>query len=103
MVAPSKTDPRVELGLAELRTAVEDVRDVNAQWDAMSGGERASWSADWDQLMTTYLPLLDRHARAGRISEEHRSRYHELLAALRDALPIIERLDLCRPPVPLES
>ncbi len=53
MAAARKTGLRGELGLKELRTALGDLRDVNAQWDAMSGGERASWNADWDQLMTT--------------------------------------------------
>lgn len=101
MAAPSKTDPRVEIGLEELRTALSDLREVSAEWDAMSGGERASWSADWDQLMTTYLPLLEGHARTDRMPERQLDRYREVLAALRDALPTIERLELCRPPVPL--
>ena len=103
MAAPSKTDPRAETGLGELRTALGDLRDVGADWHAMIGAERASWSADWDQLMTTYLPLLERHARANRLPAGQLNRYREVLAALRDALPTIERLDLCRPPVPLES
>jgi hypothetical protein len=102
MAAPSKTDPRVEIGLEELRTVLGDLREVSVEWDAMSDGERASWSADWDQLMTTYLPLLDRHARANRMPEEQLDRYREVLRALREALPTIERLDLCRPSVPLE-
>jgi hypothetical protein len=103
MAAPSKTDPRVEIGLEELRTVLGDLREVSAEWDAMSDGERASWSADWDQLMTTYLPLVDRHARANRMPEEQLDCYREVLRALREALPTIERLGLCRPPVSLES
>ncbi len=101
MVAPAKRDGRIDIGLESLRLALGDLPEVAEEWAELADGERASWSLDWDQLMGTYLVLLERHYRAGTMTPDQRALYHELLDRLQAALPLIEQLQLYPPPVPL--
>jgi hypothetical protein len=75
---------------------------VAAEWAQLPDGERAHWSLDWDQLMGGDLRLLDPCYRAGAMTSEQQERYRAVLSELKAALPLIERLDLYRPTVPLE-
>jgi hypothetical protein len=102
MASPPATDHFVEIGLESLRLMLGDLPDVAAEWDEISDGERVSWSLDWDQLMATDLKLLDPIYRSGSMTPDQQSRYHTVLAQLKDALPLIERLDLYPPMVSLE-
>jgi hypothetical protein len=52
--------------------------------------------------MGSYLILLDRYHANGEMAEEQNRRYYALRGCLRTALPLIERLNLYRPPVALE-
>ncbi len=103
MAAPTTTDERIAIGLESLRLTLGDLSEIAGEWTQLNDGERASWSLDWDQLMATYLPLLERSYRSGAMTPDQRARYCAILRQLKEALPLIERLQLYPPPVPLEE
>jgi hypothetical protein len=80
---------------------LDELAEVAEEWTKMPDGERASWSLDWDQLMTSDLPEIEQYYRCGKLAAEQRARYRDLRRRLKAALPTIERLNLCPPPVPL--
>jgi hypothetical protein len=69
----------------------------------MPGGERASVSLDWDHMMADYLTEVDEYWRAGQLTDAQAARYADLRRKLREALPLIEKLNFYRPPVPLDE
>lgn len=101
MATTTEVTARVDRGLRSLLTEVADLPNLAAEWERLSDGERASIALDWDHLMATYLPELDRLYRSHEMNVEQQARYRTLLHTLHDALPIIERLALFRPPVAL--
>lgn len=101
MAAPTATDRRVAIGLESLRLMLGDLPEVAEDWARMGEGERASWSLDWDQMMGTYHPLLERHYHAGTMTPDQQARYRDLLRRLAEARPLIERLGLQPPSTPL--
>jgi len=103
MAAPTRTNQSVELWLKCLRLMLGDLPEIAEEWDELSDGERVSWSLDWDQIMASDLPILDRHFRAGAMTTEQETRYRALLCELKAMLPTIQRLQLYPPPVPLEA
>jgi hypothetical protein len=103
MATPTSIDPRIDIGLESLRLMLGDLPEVAEEWNQLDDGEQVHWSLDWDQLMGSDLPLLEAHFRADRMTAAQRERYRAVLTELKAALPLIERLDLYRPTVPLES
>jgi hypothetical protein len=102
MATPTSIDPRIDTGLESLRLMLGDLPEVAEEWNQLDDGERAHWSLDWDQLMGSHLRLLEERFRAGQMTAAQQQRYRAVLSELKGALPLIERLDLYRPPVPLE-
>jgi hypothetical protein len=49
------------------------------------------------------LKRIARYASEGLLEAEQQERYRRLLQKLNDALPIIDRLDLRRPPMPPDN
>ena len=64
--------------------------------------ERVDFSPQWDHLMADYLTELDDYYWDDKMTPEEKERYRTLLCTLKDRMPIIERLNLYRPPVLLE-
>ena len=64
--------------------------------------KRVDFSLQWDHLMADYLTELDDYYWDDKMSPEEKEHYRELLCTLKDRMPIIERLNLYRPPVLLE-
>ena len=102
MGAPAKIDRRIEIGLESVRLMLADLPDVASDWAEISDGERASWSLDWDQVMASDLRELDRLFRSDAMTSDQQDRYRKLLRNLSEAMPLIERLHLYPPPVPLD-
>jgi hypothetical protein len=75
-----------------------DLAEVAAEWDELDAGERDSWSMDWGNEMAG-LARLGRWAADGLLSPEQEARYRALQRQIQNDLPLIERLDLRRPPV----
>ncbi len=92
------TERRLDLLLAE----IVELPTTSAAWDSIEEWERASISLEWSHLMADYLTQIDEHYRGDGVATDQRTRYQELLRKLRDALPIVERLNLYRPPVSLD-
>jgi hypothetical protein len=102
MASLSVTDRHIEIGLESLRLMISDLPELAAEWDHLDDGERATWSHDWDQVIGTDLRLLHPYYRAGAMTPEQEARFRDILSQLRETLPIIERLALSPPPIPLE-
>ncbi len=103
MATRSAIDQRVEVDLESLHLMLGDLPEVAQEWDELSDGERVSWSLDWDQLMGALKVTLDPYYRSGDMTADQRARYREILRQLQEALPLIQRLRLYPPPVPLEE
>jgi hypothetical protein len=97
------TDRRIGIDLASLRLMLGDLPEVAQEWDELSDGERVSWSLDWDQLMGALKVTLDPYYRSGAMTDDQRARYGTILGQLKEALPLIQRLQLYPPPVPLDE
>jgi hypothetical protein len=102
MVARTNTHERIDIQLRAIEAALADLPEIVEEWEELPDGERASWSLDWDHLMGSYLIILDRYHTGAEMSEEQNRRYHALRDCLRAALPLIDRLNLYRPPISLD-
>jgi hypothetical protein len=102
MVARAETQQRIAIAFEAIEAALDDLPEVTEEWQTLPEGERVSWSLDWDHLMGTYLVILERYQSGKELTREQESRYCALKAKLRAALPTINRLNLHRPPVPIE-
>ncbi|MBI4494414.1 MAG: hypothetical protein HY690_16650 [Chloroflexi bacterium] len=97
MVTRAEIAQRISSDLEILQVNLVDLVEIAEEWDELADGERASWGLDWAQLMG-YLPDLHLAYRTGMMTPEQQAQYREVLAGLRAALPLLERLDLARPP-----
>ena len=102
MATETTREERIELRLNALLASVGDLPGIAEEWNALGDAERASLSLDWDHLMADYLTELDIDYEDGKMAAGQRARYRELLRKLREAMPIILRLDWYRPPIPLD-
>ncbi len=102
MVATAKIASRISRYLQAILANVEDLPVLAKEWEMLPDGERASDALQWDHLMADYLTELDEHYRAGRMTSPQQACYQDLLSKLKEAIPIIQKLNLYRPPVPLE-
>lgn len=101
MATKTEIAGRAERDLESVLLFNRDLPEILEEWDALSDGERASLSLEWDHLMGSYLTELEDYRRAGALSPEQEYSYRRLREELRDNLPVIERLNLYRPPVEL--
>ncbi len=86
-------DRSLRLVLAELAFLPE----MAAGWADEPAGNRLNYSLEWDDLIGRIL-LLQRAYQAEELSPAQQDRYREMVAKLRELLPLIGQLDLARPP-----
>lgn len=79
-----------------------DVQDLEA-WETLPETNQDLLGLEWSQSMTSLLPEVNSAYRSGRMTPEQQARYRTLLGRLKEALPIIQKLNLCRPRVPLDD
>lgn len=103
MATTTSIAERIDVGLRAVLAEVEDLPTVAEEWAALSDANRASIALDWAHLMADFLPELEEAFRADEMTPEQQTRYQTLRQKLSAALPIIERLRLYRPPVPLKA
>lgn len=103
MVATPAVTARIDRGLRSLLAEVEDLPSLAVEWEQLPESERASVALDWDHLLASYLNELDHAYRTGEMTADQQARYRALLGRLRDAKPLLERLDFFRPLVSLDS
>ena len=93
-------DP-IDLALWGITAEVEFLPKLAEFWaQDPREADQSSFPYEWYDLMGQ-LETLDRAYRAGQMTPEQAERYRKLLRKLEEALPIIERLGLTRPPVSL--
>jgi hypothetical protein len=93
---------QIEAGLREIAAEVDFLPTLAGGWDEESAANRDVWHLEWRELMAR-LEGLDHAYRASQMTPDQQARYQELLCQLKAALPLIERLGLYPPPVPLEA
>ena len=96
MVATTDTIERALVRLSTTELMLGDLPEVAAEWDSLAEGERASWSIEWDNEMAG-LAQLSQMAACGVLTPDLYSRFRQLLAALNDVAPILDRLNLSSP------
>ncbi len=102
MAATTDVERRIDRALCVLLGELEDQPDIAERWETWTELERVDYSLMWDHLMASYLLELDELYWSGEMTAEQQAGYSRLLSALKQAYPIIERLNLYRPPVVLE-
>ncbi|MDP9371403.1 MAG: hypothetical protein M3Q65_02880, partial [Chloroflexota bacterium] len=100
MAAPTAVTSRIERSLHALFAEVRELPSTAEEWSALTDGERAAITLDWDHLLADYLVELDRFYRAGEMTSEQQERYHDLLQQLKETKPLFARLGLLPIPVP---
>lgn len=94
---------RIDRSLHAVLAEVEDLPTVLKEWDTLPDWNRASIRLDWAHLMADYMAELDHYARTKKMTVAQQAQYEEVLRKLTDAMPIIEQLNLFRPPVRLDG
>ena len=103
MATATEVSERIDRTILYLSAELDDLPNVVAEWDALPGWNRAPVAIDWDNMLAGMLPELDRYACSGELSSKQHEQYRELRRKLREALPLIERLDFHRPTVALQD
>ena len=98
MVTQTTIDPgRIAISLDYVTRELDFLAEVEGE----SEETQLAYMLEWPDLMAR-LQSLERAYRSGQMTPEQAERYRELLGKLSEALPIIERLGLTRPPVTLQ-
>ncbi|WP_433501169.1 hypothetical protein ACQP1K_13170 [Sphaerimonospora sp. CA-214678] len=81
---------------------VEALRELAGDPQASADQARVyDFSIRWGTLLAGRLPRLEHYYRNGGLTPDERARYDALRVALREALPMVERLGIARPSIPL--
>ena len=99
MAATTELRERALTRLEGLELTLGDLSEVAEEWESLADGERVSWSVDWSNEMSG-LKRLAQDVSNNLLTEDEQARYRRLLFELEQALPVIERLELYRPPIP---
>ncbi len=102
MATNAETASRIDSRLSQLEADLADMPDLANEWSEMEGSPRAVFEMEWSISMFDWLPSLDRHYRAGRMSDNQSARYRALLARLRELAPVINQLGFSQPTVSLD-
>ncbi len=87
----------VEGELGDLPSILED-----EQQGQLSEGEWLTRSMEWGQAISFLRFVLDPAYRAGQMTPSQTERYRQLLQALQDALPLLQRLGFTLPQISLQ-
>ncbi len=96
--------PGVDADLGMVGAGIEALRDLTVDSEKAQDEDRVyDFSIRWGVLLSGRLKRLEHYYREGGLTEDQRSRYLELRRELKDAMPLMERLGLGKPRVPLED
>jgi hypothetical protein len=96
--------PGVDADLSMVGSAIEALRDLALDHEKAQDGDRVyDFGIKWGVLLSGRLKRLEHYYREDRLTEDQRSRYRELRRDLKDTFPLMERLGLGKPRVPLED
>jgi hypothetical protein len=102
MVTTSQVSSLIDTDLHLLSREVAYLPELARDWASDTAESRDAFYLEWRSLMGT-LTMVDRAYRVGDMSAEQQKCYRTLQRNLADALPIIERLGLNAPAVPLDD
>jgi hypothetical protein len=101
---PQVSRPGVDADLGMVGFGVEALRDLALDSEKAQDEDRVyDFSIRWGVLLSGRLKRLEHYYREGRLTRAQRSRYRQLRRDLKDAVPLMERLGLGKPRVPLED
>ncbi len=89
-----------EISLRALAAELRCLPEMAEAWEQEPEDRRLTYSLEWDEPLGR-LEQLDRAYRSGALPTEQAARYRDLLRALREALPLIQKLALEPPRVSL--
>lgn len=96
--------PGIDGDLEMVAAGVAELRELASDPDKAEDSARVyDFSIRWGVLMSGRLLRLEHYYREGRLTREHEQSYRKLRSELSEAGPLIERLGLTRPTVPLED
>ena len=102
MGAPATIRDRIDLGLWEITAEVAFLPELAEFWaqNPQEAGQ-SSFPYEWHNLMGR-LETLHCTYRAGQMTPSQAERYRQLLQALQDALPLLQRLGFTLPQISLQ-
>jgi len=101
---PGTNPPGIDTDLNMILAETEALRKLASDPDKAEDGARVyDFSIRWGVLMSGRLKRLEYYYWAGDLTEDQERRYQELRHELEEAMPLIERLGVSHPNVPLEG
>lgn len=101
---PRSTPVGIDTDINMLLSGIESLRDLASDPEGSQDGSRIyDFNVRWGTLMSGRLRRLEHYYRAGELPENQNQSYRRLRSGLQEAMPLIERLGLTRPQVPLED
>jgi hypothetical protein len=96
--------PGVDADLAMVGSGIEALRELALDPEKAQDNDRVyDFSIGWGVLLSGRLKRLELYYRENKLTEDQKSHYGELRRDLKKAIPLMERLGLGRPRVPLED
>ncbi len=93
---------KIDLDLQNIAVEAAFLPELERGWASESETNRYVWYSEWLDLMTR-LKHLDAAHTSGVMTAEQQDRFRALLARLKAAAPIIARVDLPLPPIPMPA
>ena len=101
MAATSELARRIELDLRAVGADVDFLPELERDWDGETEVNRRIWHQEWWDDMGRLRGLHAAYLQ-GLMSTEQTEHFRALVERLRSRLPIVKRLGLVLPPVPLQ-
>ena len=102
MASRAELAEQIDTMLRVLGDEADFLPEMAACWNETSEVSRDVFYLEWRNLMGG-LETLNADYYAGRMTAEQGYRYQDVLRKLKDLLPVIERLELNAPSIPLEA
>lgn len=94
----------VDADIGMVTAGIQALRDLVSDPEKARDSARVyDFSIRWGVLLSGRLKRLEHYYREGELSEEEEARYRDLRRELGDAMPLVERLGIGRPDIPLED
>jgi hypothetical protein len=101
---PEAGRPGIDTDLSMVAAGISALRELASDPARSEDGTAIyDFSIRWGVLMSGRLKRLEYYYRTGDFTEDQERRYRELRRDLKEATPLIERLGIGRPTVPLEG
>lgn len=100
MATTTEARERAESYLRFAEAIVEDLPEVAEEWDGLGVDGQMSFSLEWSNEMSG-LARLSEYSSRGQLTGKQQERYAKLRGKLKEIFPLVEKLDLYRPPIKL--